>query len=80
MIAQVTGLKPGKFTHVINNAHIYENHVDALREQLSRRNQALAAPKIIVNPEIHDFYDFKPEDVVLDGYEHLGKLSMEVAV
>ena len=80
MIAQVTGLKPGKFTHVINNAHIYENHVEALREQLARRNQALPAPKIIVNPEVKDFYDFTPEDITLDGYEHLGKLSMTVAV
>ena len=65
MIAQVTGLKPGKFTHVINNAHIYENHVDALREQLSRRDQALPAPKIRVNSEITDFYDFTPDDIVL---------------
>jgi len=80
MIAQVTGLKPGKFTHVINNAHIYENHVDALREQLSRRDQALPAPKIRVNSEITDFYDFTPDDIVLDGYEHLGKLAMTVAV
>ena len=80
MIGQVTGLKPGKFTHVINNAHIYENHVDALREQLARRDQALPAPKIIVNPEVKDFYDFTPEDITLDGYEHLGKLSMTVAV
>ncbi len=80
MIAQVTGLKPGKFTHVINNAHVYENHVEALREQLARRDQALPAPKIIVNPEIKDFYDFTPEDITLDGYEHLGKLSMTVAV
>ena len=80
MIAQVTGLKPGKFTHVINNAHVYENHVEALREQLARRDQALPAPKIIVNPEVKDFYDFTPEDITLDGYEHLGKLSMTVAV
>jgi thymidylate synthase len=80
MIGQVTGLKPGKFTHVINNAHIYENHVDALREQLARREQALPAPKIIVNPEVKDFYDFTPDDITLDGYEHLGKLSMTVAV
>ncbi len=80
MIAQVTGLKPGKFTHVINNAHIYENHVDALREQLSRRDQALPAPKIRVNSEITDFYDFTPDDIVLEGYEHLGKLAMTVAV
>ncbi|MDU5088404.1 MAG: thymidylate synthase, partial [Veillonella sp.] len=55
-------------------------HVDALREQLARRNQALPAPKIIVNPEVKDFYDFTPEDITLDGYEHLGKLSMTVAV
>ena len=80
MIAQVTGLKPGKFTHVINNAHIYENHVDALREQLSRRDQALPAPKISVNSQITDFYDFTPDDIVLEGYEHLGKLAMTVAV
>ena len=80
MIAQVTGLKPGKFTHVINNAHIYENHVDALREQLSRRDQALRAPKIRVNSDITDFYEFSPDDIVLEGYEHLGKLAMTVAV
>ena len=80
MIAQVTGLKPGQSTHVINNAHIYENHVDALREQLARRNQALPAPTIHVNPDITDFYDFTPEDIVLEGYEHLGKLAMTVAV
>lgn len=80
MIAQVTGLKPGKFTHVINNAHIYENHVDALREQLSRRDQALRAPKIRVNSDITDFYKFSPDDIVLEGYEHLGKLAMTVAV
>ena len=42
---QVTGLEPGKFTHVINNAHVYENHVEALREQLSTSQQALPAPK-----------------------------------
>ena len=49
-------------------------------EQLARRDQALPAPKIIVNPEVKDFYDFTPEDITLDGYEHLGKLSMTVAV
>ncbi len=80
MIAQVTDLKPGKFTHVINNAHIYENHVDALREQLSRQGEAKPAPRIVVNRDVHDFYDFKLEDVTLEGYEHLGKLSMEVAI
>ena len=54
--------------------------MDALREQLSRRDQALPAPKIRVNSEIADFYDFTPDDIVLEGYEHLGKLAMTVAV
>lgn len=80
MIAQVTGLKPGLFTHVINNAHVYENHVEVLKQQLARRDEAVAAPKLVINPEIKDFYDFKPEDIALEGYEHLGRLKMEVAV
>lgn len=80
MIAHVANFKPGLFTHVINNAHVYENHVDILKEQLSRRDQALAAPKIVINPNVKDFYDFQADDIRLEGYEHLGKLSMEVAI
>ena len=80
MVAQVSGLKVGQFTHVINNAHIYENHVEALRTQLERRGEALAAPVLQLNPKITNFYDFQPEDITLEGYEHLGKLSMTVAV
>lgn len=80
MIAQVTGLRPGLFTHVINNAHIYENHVSALKEQLSRLPKALPAPKLVLNPKIKDFYDFTPDDIKLDNYQHLGKLPMEVSV
>ena len=80
MVAQVSGLKPGQFTHVINNAHIYENHVEALRTQLERRGEALPAPVLRLNPKITNFYDFQPEDITLEGYEHLGKLSMTVAV
>ena len=80
MIAQVSGLQPGQFTHVINNAHIYENHVEALRTQLERKNEALEAPVLRINPDIKNFYDFTPKDITLEGYEHLGKLSMTVAV
>ena len=80
MIAQVSGLQAGQFTHVINNAHIYENHVEALRTQLDRREEALPAPILRINPDVTDFYDFKAEDIILEGYEHLGKLSMTVAV
>ena len=80
MIAHVSGSQPGLFTHVINNAHIYENHVEALRTQLERKQEALEAPVLRLNQDIKNFYDFKPEDITLDGYEHLGKLSMTVAV
>ena len=80
MIAHVSGLQPGLFTHVINNAHIYENHVEALRTQLERKQEALEAPVLRLSKDIKNFYDFKPEDITLDGYEHLGKLSMTVAV
>ena len=51
-----------------------------MKEQLARRDKALAAPTIHINPEVRDFYDFKPDDISLEGYEHLGKLSMTVAV
>lgn len=80
LIAQVTGLEVGLLTHVINNAHIYENHVAGLKEQLARAEQALPAPKLIINPEIKDFYKFQPSDIILDDYKHLGKINMEVAV
>ena len=80
MIAHVSGLQPGLFTHIINNAHVYENHVEALRTQLERKYEALEAPVLRLNSEIKNFYDFKPEDITLEGYEHLGKLAMTVAV
>ena len=80
LIAQTVGLEPGLFTHVINNAHIYENHVEAMKTQLARRGQAFPAPRLCINPDIHDFYQFTIDDIALDGYQHLGKLPMEVAV
>ncbi len=80
LIARAAGLQPGLFTHVINNAHIYENHIDALRTQLARRGDALPAPTLCLTEGIRDFYQFTPDDITLDGYRHLGKLPMEVAV
>ena len=80
LVAQSVGLKPGLFTHVINNAHVYENHIDILKQQLKRRDKALQAPKLLIDPNIHDFYKFTIDDIRLDNYQHLGKLSMEVAV
>ena len=54
--------------------------MEALKLQLSRREEALPAPKLIINPEIKDFYKFTPDDIKLDDYKHLGKIEMEVAV
>jgi len=80
LIAQITGFKPGIFTHVINNAHIYENHVEGMKLQLTRKNAAYDAPKLWINPEIKNFYDFTIDDIKLIDYKHHDKISMEVAV
>lgn len=80
LLAQVTGLKAGLLTHVINNAHIYENQVEGIELQLTRQSDALPAPKLWINPDITDFYDFTPKDIKLIDYNHLGKIEMEVSV
>lgn len=82
MIAQVCNLKPGKMTYVINDAHIYDNQVTGMREQLSRRNQAKPAPTLWLNPAITDFFAFDNSkdlrDIRLENYQHLGKIAMPV--
>ncbi|OPJ57806.1 thymidylate synthase [Clostridium oryzae] len=80
LIAQVTGFKPGQFTHIINNAHIYENQIEGMKLQLERRNDDYAAPKLWVNPDIKDFYKFTPDDIKLIDYKHHDKIKMEVSV
>lgn len=80
MIAQATGLKVGILTHVINNAHIYENQVDGMKTQLSREKDKYMAPTLWLNPEIKDFYDFTIDDIKLIDYEHCGKIEMPVSV
>lgn len=80
LIAQSAGLRPGLLTHVINNAHVYENQVEALKVQLSRREQAYEAPKLWIDPDVKDFYDFTIDHVKLIGYKSHGKIDMEVAV
>ena len=80
LLAQVTNLKPGLLTVCISNAHIYENQVEGMKEHLSRKDKALPAPKIWINPEIKDFYDFTIDDIKLIDYKHLGTIKMPVAV
>ena len=80
LIAQAVGYRPGLLTHVISNAHVYENQVEALKVQLSRRGEAYEAPKLWINPEVKDFYDFTIDDIKLKGYKSHDKIEMEVAV
>ena len=79
MFAQVTGFKPGELVHVIADAHIYDRHIPAVKQMLE--NPEYPAPKLIINPDAKDFYDFKVEDFVLEDYKAtpLGT-KLEVAV
>ena len=89
MIASVIGAKPGQLTFVTNDAHIYENQVDGIREQIARYEKAKAdgtlppAPKLWINPEIDDFFKFDNSkalsDVRLEGYENLGAIKMPIS-
>ncbi|MBO7671027.1 MAG: thymidylate synthase [Oscillospiraceae bacterium] len=67
MLAQVCDMEVGEFVHVIADCHIYDRHVDAIRELLSR--EPFDAPKFWLNPEIKDFYQFTKDDVRLDDYQ-----------
>jgi len=68
MFAQVSGLVPGELVHVIADAHIYDRHVPVVEELIKRK--PYPAPRLIVNPEIKNFYDFKVDDFVLENYQH----------
>ena len=67
MFAQVSGLLPGEFVHIIADCHIYDRHVPLVEEMLTRKQYP--APKLWLNPEVKDFYDFTVDDVRFDGYE-----------
>ena len=90
LIAHCLGLKPGQFTFVTNDAHIYENQVDGIKEQIKRYDEAKKAgtlpkaPKLWINPKVKDFFKFdnsrELKDIKLEGYENLGTISMPIAV
>lgn len=67
MVAQVNDMIPGQLVHVIADAHIYDRHVDAINELLSRPE--LKAPTVRLNPEVKNFYDFTTDDLIVEGYE-----------
>ncbi|PWB48233.1 MAG: thymidylate synthase [Nitrosomonadales bacterium] len=78
MVAQVTGLRPGDFVHTLGDAHLYLNHMEQTREQLSRQPRALPVMKI--NPDVKSIFDFKYEDFSLEGYDPHPAIRAPVAV
>jgi thymidylate synthase len=78
MIAQVCGLGVGEFVHVLGDAHIYLNHVEQVKEQLSR--EPLPAPTLWINPEVTDILKFTMKDFRLDGYQSHGTIKAPMAV
>jgi len=67
MVAQVNNMIPGELVHVIADAHIYDRHVDIIKELIERPENA--APKVWLNPEVKDFYDFTTDDLHVEDYE-----------
>jgi len=78
MVAQVTNLKPGDFVHTLGDAHLYLNHLDQAKLQLSREPRKL--PKMKINPAINDLFDFKYEDFKLEGYDPHAHIKAPIAV
>lgn len=78
MIAQVSGLELGDFVHTFGDAHLYENHLDQSREQLSRELRPL--PQMRINPDIKNLFDFKYEDFELINYDPHPAIRAQVAV
>ncbi len=78
MLAQVSGLKAGEFIHTFGDAHLYLNHLDQAKLQLSRTPKPL--PKMKINPEVKSIFDFKIEDFELVEYEFYPHIKAEVAI
>jgi thymidylate synthase len=78
LLAQVTGLEAGDFIHTYGDLHIYENHIDQIKEQLTR--EPLPLPKLMLNPFCQNIEDFTMDDISLFEYEHHPAIHGEMAV
>ena len=78
MVAQVCGLKPGDFVHTLGDAHLYLNHLDQAKEQLSR--EARAVPAMRLNASITDLFAFKFEDFTLENYDPHPAIKAPIAI
>jgi len=78
MVAQVCGLGVGDFVHTLGDAHLYNNHVEQARLQLGR--EPLPLPRLLLNPEVRSVFDFRYEDVAIEGYQSHPAIKAVVAV
>jgi thymidylate synthase len=78
MVAQVCGLKPGEFVHTLGDAHLYSNHIEQAKLQLSRDLRPL--PTMKINPDVRSIFDFKFEDFQLENYDPHPHIKASVAV
>jgi len=78
MFASASGLKPGTFNHIMNDAHIYENHFEQVKEQLSR--EPYPFPQLKLNPEVKSVLDFTADDIKLIDYKHHPAIKAKMAV
>ncbi|RYE48948.1 MAG: thymidylate synthase [Hyphomicrobiales bacterium] len=78
MMAQVTGLQPGEFVHSFGDVHLYHNHFEQVRLQLSREPRPL--PRLTINPDKRDIFDFEFEDFMITGYDAHPSIKAEIAV
>ena len=78
MVARATGYEPGEYVHTFGDAHIYANHFDQVKEQLSRAPRAL--PSLVLDPEVTDLFAFEYEHIKIEGYDPHPRISAPVAV
>lgn len=78
MMAQVTGLRAGDFIHTTGDTHLYLNHLDQARLQLTRTPRPL--PRMVINPDVRDIFSFRYEDFQLEGYDPWPHIKAEVSV
>ncbi len=78
MMAQVTGLRAGDFIHTTGDTHLYLNHLDQARLQLTRTPRPL--PRMVINPDVRDIFSFRYEDFLLEGYDPWPHIKAEVSV
>ena len=78
MVAQVTGLEPGDFIHTTGDTHLYLNHIEQARLQLTRTPRPL--PQMKLNPDVKDLFSFKYEDFQLEGYDPWPHIAAQVSV